>query len=117
MPAPTRTPTRNGRERRHWMRVAPDKQTGIALYAGNRRYDCRVENVSLSGIMLRLTPQAMPEGEVRLEHPSAGTFTGTAAWRRGGTLGIAFPRPERELDRALQCVSLIMAETPEPASR
>ena len=95
-------------DRRCSSRLAPDSPTTITLSAGDRRYDCEIENISLSGIRLRLMSKLPATGTVELEHRAGGRFLGTPVWRSRDAVGIAFQRPEQRLERALQCISILV---------
>lgn len=107
-------PAFTGPERRSWNRLDMEPSTSLTLRAGDRRYDCRIENLSLSGMKLQVAGAPPAEGPVVLEHGAVGEFAGQAVWHRDGTLGIRFCDPESELERALLCVSLIVNADPAP---
>lgn len=99
---------RHDPERRCYSRLAPDSPTSIRLRAGQRHYDCQVEDISLSGIKLRLKSKVPADDRLLLEHKAGGTFVGRPVWRGNDTLGIAFELPEKDLERALQCISILV---------
>jgi hypothetical protein len=105
--APQDTP-QSETERRCFSRLTPDSPTTITLSAGDRRYDCEIENISLSGMKLRLASQLPDAPTVELEHRAGGRFLGTPVWRSRDAVGIAFHSPEGQLERALQCVSILV---------
>ncbi len=108
MTTPPKEPRHAEADRRCSSRLAPDSPTTITLSAGDRRYDCEIENISLSGIKLRLMSKLPATGTVELEHRAGGRFMGTPVWRSRDAVGIAFRRPERRLERALQCISILV---------
>jgi hypothetical protein len=95
-------------DRRNSSRLTPDSPTTIRLSAGDRRYDCEIEDISLTGIRLRLISKVPAAGMVELEHETAGRFKGKQVWRSHDAIGIAFELPERRLERALQCISVLV---------
>ncbi len=99
---------RHDPERRCYSRIVPDSPTTIRLCAGERRYDCQIENISLSGIKLRLMSKLPADDTFELEHKAGGKFVGKPVWRSRTALGIAFELPEKDLERALQCISILV---------
>jgi hypothetical protein len=108
MTTPSKDAPEGEAERRSFGRLAPDSPTTITLSAGDRRYDCAVENISLSGIKLRLASELPAADTVELVHRAGGRFLGTPVWRSREAVGIAFQSPEGQLERALQCVSILV---------
>lgn len=107
--------TFSGEERREWDRLALDAVTSITLSSGARRYHCRIDNLSLAGMKLRLAGDPPPEGPVTLEHAAAGRFAAEAVWHGKDFVGVRFCDPASELERALRCVSLIInPDAPQP---
>jgi hypothetical protein len=105
---PSDQTSRRDPERRCYSRLVPDSPTTIRLSAGERYYDCQVEDISLSGIKLRLMSKLPADPRLVLEHKSGGKFVGRPIWRSRYTLGIAFELPEKNLERALQCISILV---------
>jgi len=105
---PTNQAPRHDSERRCYSRLVPDSPTSIRLRAGERNYDCHVEDISLSGIKLRLKSKLPADERLLLEHKAGGTFVGRPVWRGQDTLGIAFELPAKDLERALQCISILV---------
>jgi len=99
---------RHDPDRRCYSRLVPDSPTTIRLSAGERHYDCQVEDISLTGIKLRLMSKLPADDRLLLEHKAGGTFVGRPVWRGRFTLGIAFQLPEKDLERALQCISILV---------
>ena len=108
MTTPPKDMPQDEADRRCSSRLTPDSPTTITLSAGDRRYDCEIENISLTGIKLRLVSKLPAAGTVELEHRAGGRFLGTPVWRSRDAVGIAFQRPERRLERALQCISILV---------
>ena len=108
MSTPANKAPRNAPERRCYTRLVPDSPTSIRLRAGERNYDCQVEDISLSGIKLRLKSKLPADERLLLEHKAGGSFVGRPVWRSQDTLGIAFDLPEKDLERALQCISILV---------
>ena len=78
MPPSTDHESFPGKDRRGWARLPLDEVTSITLSSGGRRYDCRIENLSLAGMKLNLAGDPPPVGEVTLEHASVGPFPARA---------------------------------------
>lgn len=96
-------------ERRDCDRLEPDGRAYVTLRQGLQTYDCEIANISLSGIGLRLpAAQPAPDGPVELEHETAGRLSGHAVWQENGLLGIELAAPRTELERALQCINMII---------
>ncbi len=97
-------------ERRRYARCAIDQPTSVTLTAAGRDYPCALADVSLCGARISLGQGAevIPNGTVRLTHAEAGAIEAETIWHAGGTAGIAFEEPQRELERALQCISMTL---------
>ncbi|MHC4984480.1 MAG: PilZ domain-containing protein [Planctomycetota bacterium] len=108
MTTPSDETPRRDPERRCYSRLVPDSPTTIRLSAGERRYDCQVEDISLSGIKLRPMSKLPADDRFVLEHKAGGKFVGKPVWRSRTALGIAFELPEKDLERALQCISILV---------
>ena len=109
-PEPTEGPRA---ERRQAHRLVPDEAVTVTLRCGGQRRVCRVEDVSFTGIRLRLAGRSPVAGPVTVEQAAAGALAGRPVWRHGPDLGIAFQAPESRLERALQCISLAFGVAPE----
>ncbi len=95
-------------ERRKSKRYMLDEQPPITATSGGRLYSCRILDVSLDGVRLRFE-RDIPKGNVvALEHPSAGTLCGVCVWRDEDTMGVELQLPQRELERLLKCICLVL---------
>lgn len=108
MAAARRDENRAETERRWNTRLPVDGTTELTLRVGDQSFVCRLEDISLGGARLRLDAGATVGSRVELHHASVGRLTGRIAWRSDTALGIAFDLPERELERALQCILLTL---------
>lgn len=109
-PEPTEGPRA---ERRQAHRLVPEEAVTVTLRCGARHRRCRVEDVSFTGMRLRLEGTSALTGPVTVEHAAAGAISGRPVWRHGPDLGIAFQAPQSRLERALQCISLAFGAAPE----
>ncbi len=117
MPASADRNATSSKDRRSWARLPLDEVTSITLSSGGRCYDCRVENLSLAGMKLKLAGDPPPDGPVTLEHPSVGPFPAQAVWHDRDVVGVSFCDPESDLERALRCVNLIInPDAPAPTA-
>ncbi len=97
-----------GEDRRNSKRYLVEDQPPITATSGGRLYTCRILDVSMDGIRLRFDTQ-MPSGKViALDHPSAGTLCGICVWRDSATMGVELQLPQRELERLLKCICLVL---------
>jgi len=116
VPPPTDCTTSSDKDRRGWARQPLEEATSITLSSGERRYNCRIENLSLAGMKLNLAGGLPPDGPVTLEHASVGSFQAQAIWHDRDVVGVRFCDPETDLERALRCVNLIInPDAPPPA--
>ena len=96
-------------DRRSCDRLRPGGRAYVTLCDGPETYDCEIADISLSGIGLRLpAAQPAPRGLVVLVHETAGRVGGRAVWQKDGLLGIALAAPRSEMERALQCINMII---------
>lgn len=94
-------------ERRACDRLSPGGVSPITLISGRRSFDCRIENLSLSGLQLDFDGEPPALGEIVLTHETAGSLSGQAVWRDKTRIGIRLCEPKSELERALQCLNMI----------
>ena len=99
-------------ERRQAHRLVPEEAVTVTLRCGAQRRLCRVEDVSFTGMRLRLEGTSAVAGPVTVEHAAVGAIAGRAVWRQSPDLGIAFQAPQSRLERALQCISLAFGVAP-----
>jgi hypothetical protein len=91
-------------ERRRWPRYAVERETPVILTADGRRFDARIEDISLGGIRLSLNTAPPRNIELRVEHAGIGSFYGTRSWRGDAAIGLAFDFSPRALDLLLHCL-------------
>jgi len=96
-------------ERRAHERHPIAETTSLTVVTDVGTYPCVVEDLSFGGIRLRFDGAVPDVTELRLEHPTAGTFVGRCAWSGGTIMGVQFDRKKREIERALQCVALMVS--------
>ncbi len=94
--------------RRRSKRCVLERRTSAYVQAGEERFDCVIEDISLGGARLRFDGDAPAGGGLTLEHAVAGSFHGSVAWRRDGVCGFRFDPAEHPLQRELQCVALMV---------
>lgn len=95
-------------ERRNHERHPFDEITSLTVVTEGGAYPCVVENLSFGGIKLCFEGPVPEVDELNLEHPRAGTFVGRCVWQRGSHMGVQFDLPDRDIERALQCVALMV---------
>lgn len=94
--------------RRRSKRCVLEQRTSGIVRFGDRLEDCIIEDISLGGARLRFD-RLPPVGETMvLEHLVAGCFPGRIVWTKSDAAGFQFDRPERPLERELQCVALMI---------
>lgn len=96
------------KERRNHERHPFDEITSLTVVTEGGAYPCVVENLSFGGIKLRFEGPVPEVDELNLEHPRAGTFVGRCVWQHGSLMGVQFDLPDRDIERALQCVALMV---------
>ncbi len=99
----------NQRNRRAHERHPVTAKTSVTVVTDAGTYPCVVEDLSFGGIRLRFYGAVPDVRELRLEHPTAGTFVGRCAWSGGAVMGVQFDQQEREIERALKCVALMVS--------
>ncbi len=109
--APSGTAAAPGPERRGSLRVPADGVSVLVETAEGQR-PARVCDVSRSGLRIALDAAAPPPlgGRVRLLHGQAGELVGTCVRHGHGEVGIALEAASSEIERALQCLALLLAE-------
>lgn len=95
-------------ERRNHERHPITETTSLTVVTEAGSFPCVVEDLSFGGIRLRFDGDIPAVEELRLEHPTAGTFVGRCAWSGNRVVGVQFDEQEREIERALQCVALMV---------
>ena len=95
-------------ERRQWLRFDLAWPTSLTAETEGRSYDCCITDISLGGLRLRFKDEPPQARELVLCHHTAGRLFGTAVWHDASEMGLAFARPERDLEHLLQCISLIL---------
>ena len=99
----------SGAERRRREARYPLRQAALVdLRIGSVRLASLIEDVSMGGMGLNAPDGLLPAPNVVITHPVLGTLAGRCAWQAGGRMGIALVAPQRELERVLQVLYLVM---------
>lgn len=105
-----------GLERRGFLRV-PAYGVSILVETAEGQRPARVCDVSRSGLRIALDAPPPPlGGRVRLLHGQAGELVGTCVRHGHGEVGIALEAASSEIERALQCLALLLAEQDRPTA-
>lgn len=97
-------------DRRKGVRLETENGRAATLEADGRSYRCEIEDVSLRGARIKVLDPLPDTEEVFLDHPSVGRLPGRCVWREDDFVGVELDLPERELERALQCIALALDE-------
>lgn len=97
-------------ERRKGVRLDTENGGAATLEADGRSFRCEIQDVSLRGARIRVLDPLPDSEDVILNHPSAGRLPGRCVWREEGFVGVELDLPERDLERALQCIALALDE-------
>lgn len=95
-------------ERRQWLRFDLARATSLTAEMNGQSYDCCITDISLGGLRLRFSENLPECRQLVLRHHTAGELCGTAVWSGASEIGVAFEKPERDLEHLLQCISLIL---------
>ena len=95
-------------EQRSNARYLPDDSVEVEVLADGRRLRGVVQDISVRGMRLALGDRCAVGSGVRLEHPVAGSFSGVCVWSSGDCVGIELAEPQREIERVLQCLCLLV---------
>jgi len=84
---PRHYPTSESRpERRKQRRKSALWPAQLAASAGS--FECRIQNLSLRGAMVRIDPSVRVEGPVTLTLDPSTEYWGVVKWQRNGCIGI-----------------------------
>lgn len=100
--------TQSDAERRRSPRFELDGNTPLVLNSDGRSYSCAIEDISVDGLRLHFEGSTPKKGAVSLEHPAIGVLQADCVWSTSDDVGVMLDEPERDLQRVLQCVSLIV---------
>ncbi len=95
--------------RRRSKRCILDRRTSADVRANDRRYECLIEDISLGGARLRFDGIPPADRELVLEHAGTGELCCERVWRIDGAIGVRFEKADRQLDRELQCVAIMVS--------
>ena len=101
--------------RRRSERFTIDQTTSVTLSTANRRYRCRLEDISYGGLRVRFDHEVPEFERVVLEHRLVGKLFGRAAWQGGSAMGIEFQVAESEIENFLQCIGLMVSPDDGPS--
>ena len=102
--------TKDGFERRQWLRFALPKMETLTLEARGQRYRCHVLDISLGGARVLFEGAAPPPADVKISHREAGTFDGRCMWLDGEEMGLEFDQTEPSLLLTSQCLKQAVPE-------
>jgi len=112
MAATTTTSRQNGRERRRWSRYELNGAVPAVLVTEEGEIACHIENVSLSGVRLRLAAAARPPAELRLDYHGEIGPSGCCAWVSRDSIGLNFGFSAEAVALTMACIG---RPTPDPA--
>ena len=96
--------TRDGFERRQWLRFDLPKTEELVLVAQGKRYLCHIIDISLGGARVAFKGKVPPPTRLDVNHCEAGEFSGTCKWLHGHMMGIEFDLTEPSLLLASKCL-------------
>ena len=94
----------NSRDRRRWSRYDLTGAVPAVLVTEAGRIACHIENVSLSGVRLRLAAPPPPTGELRLDYGGESGPRGRCAWAGGESIGLSFGFSADSLALTMACL-------------
>lgn len=80
----------------------------MTLVSDGRRLSCRLVDISLGGVGLRVEAELSACGDLVLEHPVAGAFPLRRVWLVADRLGACFQSDEPKLEHTLRCIQLVL---------
>ncbi len=101
----------HGTERRAQRRFETISAAALTIVAAGRSLDCRVENFSLGGILIRCNDGIKPDTNLEIAHPTFGLLRGACLWAEGNLGGVAFHPAE---DPIHLCAHWLKQMVPEP---
>ena len=96
--------TKDGFERRQWLRFDLPKSEDLVLVAQGKKYLCQIIDISLGGARVAFKGAVPPPTRLGVNHDEAGEFYGTCKWLNGRTMGIEFDLTEPSLLLASKCL-------------
>lgn len=93
-----------GRNRRRWSRYAAGGGLAAELVVGEERTHCSIEDVSLSGVRLRVRGDIPLGALARLDVGTSSAPLGRCVWREGDRVGMQFRFTQDSVDLALDCI-------------
>lgn len=95
-------------ERRRRERMETPASHAFRAEAGGQDYRCRIVNVSVGGLKLRFEGPAPTGPVINLFPPLSDPVAGICVWTEGEELGLELLLPEREPERTLRTLSLVL---------
>ena len=90
--------------RRLWSRYAIETAAPVIVVVDQRALYCLIENISLTGVLLRFPGRAPAGDEIRLEAEPVGQLKGRCVWSGGIHMGVSFGLSQGSVDLALRCI-------------
>ncbi len=102
--------TKDGFERRQWLRFALPKMESLTLEAQGRHYRCHVLDISLGGARVVFEGATPPPTQLKISHVDIGSFDGRCMWLDGEEMGLEFDQTEPSLLLTSQCLKQAVPE-------
>lgn len=101
--------------RRLWSRYAIETAAPVIVVVDQRALYCLIENISLTGVLLRFPGRAPAGDKIRLEAEPVGHMEGRCVWSGGIHMGVSFGLSQRSVDLALRYIVAFAAAAGRPA--
>ncbi|WP_162906900.1 PilZ domain-containing protein [Algihabitans albus] len=101
-------------ERRRTLRVEA-KDVEVILQIGTERLIGDVLDVSRGGLRIKAKCPPIIGDRLTVRHAAAGTLSGVCVRQNADEIAIAFDPAESEVERTLQCLALLLDQTPAEA--
>ncbi len=96
--------TRDGVDRRGRHRYPISSPVALTVFVDDKEYTGQVEDVSLSGVRVRLNAHVAPSADIEVSHPATGRFRSECRWRVGNRSGFAFKDTEAAISLCVHCL-------------